>query len=88
MVISSHGQVSTNRLFENIWNPASPLQKVISTKREKKIQSTSIPSPDTTLDFFPPSDSQNEKTNDICAAIVPFHTKATAYADLTGKFPY
>ena len=38
-------------------------------------------------DHFPPSLSPNEKTNDVCYAIIDKDVISTAYTDLTGRFP-
>jgi len=61
-------------------------QNVQSTKTK----STSITTTDspTDIDFFPPSDHPNLKTNVCMAAIIDFSTKSKAYLDLTGRFPY
>ena len=78
----------TENLMRKYLQPSITTAKGHLDQERKNLQTTSTLSPDETIDFSPRSDSPNNKTNDIYAAIVPFHTKTTAYADLTGKFPY
>ena len=78
----------TEKLVRRFLEPTVATAKGHLNQERKNLQSTKLPSQDTINDFFPPSDTPNVKTTEICAALFPFTAKETAYVDLTGRFPY
>ena len=59
-------------------------------QERKNLQSTKvqIKLEDDESDHFPLKDTNNQKTHQAAALIIPFNSTSKAYGDLTGRFPY
>ena len=87
----------SSQCFQTFFQPTLFAAKGHLNQERKNLQSTKIiqPSPltnkeeiDMLNDHFPINENLHSPTNECMAIIMPFTSKDTGYADLTGRFPF
>ena len=87
-MIKNHLPPSTATVQGHLHKQRQNLQS--TTKKEKSATKTAVQQ-DTTDDletYFPTTDQLNVKSNQVAYVLIDKSTIATAYQDLTGRFPY